>query len=232
MLFGLLAELLNRKNKPMKIGVFDSGVGGLSVARAIERALPQHEVLFVNDAEHLPYGSKSPEELLGYVIPILSDLAANGVEVIVIACNTVSTTLITELRSKLSVPLVAIEPMVKPAAAMTKSKTIAVCATPTTLASKRYAWLKESYAGGIRVVEPDTSEWALMIERKQFSELKIAESIEAVLAAGADVIVLACTHYHWIEDLIVDIAGDRATIIQPEQATIRQLVRVIKGIVD
>src|SRR5688572_16204840 len=124
----------------MKIGVFDSGAGGKSVSSAIKLALPDNEVLYANDKQHLPYGTKPPQTILSYVVPILKDLVDQGCEVIVIACNTVSTTLIEQLRSQISVPLIAMEPMVKPAAELTKSKIIAVCATPTTLASKRYKW--------------------------------------------------------------------------------------------
>jgi len=211
----------------MKIGVFDSGKGGRSVAKAIEQALPGREVIFVDDHEHLPYGTKSPEELLGYVLPILKNLIDQGCKVIVIACNTVTTTLITQLREKLTVPLVGIEPMVKPAAAMSKSKIIAVCATPTTLASQRYHWLKQEFAQGVQVLEPDCSDWTSMIEANQVDRDRIHRRINAVCGLGADVIVLGCTHYHWIEDLINEIANGRATIIQPEPAVVEQLKRVM-----
>ena len=136
----------------MKIGVFDSGVGGLSVANAITAALPEHEVLLREDREHVPYGLRAPEELLGFVVPILKELVDAGCAVIVVACNTVSTTLIDELRERFTVPLLAFAPMVKPAAAMTKTKVIAVCATPTTLASKRYAELKKDFPADITVL--------------------------------------------------------------------------------
>ncbi|HVS58131.1 MAG TPA: glutamate racemase [Candidatus Saccharimonadales bacterium] len=211
----------------MKIGVFDSGIGGLSVARAIEKALPEHEMIFVNDAEHVPYGSKKPDEILGYVVPILQKLVDGGCQVIVIACNTVTTTLITELRAHISVPLVAVEPMVKPAAEQTRTGVIAVCATPATLASQRYGQLKAEYAKDITVVEPDCGDWAFMIEHQQVDERAIQARIQEVLDKRADVIVLACTHYHWIEELIKRLAKDRADIIQPEQALIRQLKRVL-----
>jgi len=211
----------------MKIGVFDSGVGGLSVARAIEKALPEHETVFVNDAEHVPYGKRTPEEILGFVVPILQGLVDEGCNVIVIACNTVTTTLIGELRKQFSVPLVAVEPMVKPAAEQTKTRTIAVCATPTTLKSPRYAELKHLYASHVEVLEPDCSDWAEMIEHKTVDEHKIQKRIDEVLAKQADVIVLACTHYHWIEDLIRRMAAGRAEVIQPEEAIVRQLKRII-----
>lgn len=211
----------------MKIGVFDSGVGGLSVANAIRKALPEHEVILREDKEHVPYGTRQPAEILGFVIPIFQELVDDGCQVIVVACNTVSTVLITELREHFSVPLIAIEPMIKPAAEATKSKIIAVCATPTTLASPRYAWLKKNYAAGIKVLEPDCSDWAYMIENKTIDRQKIAGRINEVLNSGADVITLGCTHYHWIEEEIKQLAASRAEVLQPEQAIIRQLKSVL-----
>lgn len=210
------------------VGVFDSGVGGKSVANAIKRALPEHTVILREDRAHLPYGTKSPDEILGYIIPIFQELVDEGCEVIVIACNTVSTTLVGTLRQHFNIPLIATEPMVKPAAALSKSKVIAVCATPTTLASKRYSFLKDSYTKGITVLEPDCSDWTMLIENNLINDQKIVSRIEEVLQKGADVIVLACTHYHWIENEIRKLANGRAQVIQPESALIEQLKRVLE----
>jgi glutamate racemase len=210
-----------------KVGVFDSGVGGKSVADAIAKALPEVEIIYKNDVEHLPYGTKPPEEILGYVVPILNSMVDEGAQIIVIACNTVTTTLIDKLREIITVPLIGIEPMVKPAAELTKSKVIAVCATPTTLASARYKWLKDTYAQGIKVIEPDCSDWTKLIETNQIDRQHIEQQIEGACQSGADVIVLGCTHYHWIEDEIEEVAAGRAKIIQPEQAVIDQLRRVL-----
>lgn len=211
----------------MKIGVFDSGVGGLSMAHAIQKALPDDEVVLREDKQHVPYGNRKPAEILDFVVPIFQDLIGEGCQVIVVACNTVTTTLITDLRLRFTVPLVAIEPMIKPAAALTKTKTIAVCATPTTLASPRYKELKELYTQNVTVLEPDCSDWASMIEAKQLYRHNIEKRINEVLEANADVIVLACTHYHWIENEIVELAQGEATVLQPEQAVIAQLKRVL-----
>lgn len=212
----------------MIIGVFDSGMGGLSVANAIEKALPEHRVLFVNDTKNVPYGKKTPEVLLNLVAPILQKLESQGCEVIVVACNTVSTTLITELRQTIKVPLIAMEPMVKTAAERTKTGVITVCATPTTLASKRYAWLKSEYAKNIQVVEPDCSNWTEMIESDTLDREAIAKIIDDSCEANSDTIVLGCTHYHWIEDEIKEMAAGKAVVLQPEQPVIRQLKRVIE----
>ncbi len=211
----------------MKIGVFDSGIGGLSVAKAIEQAMPDSTVKFVNDKTNVPYGTKTHDELLKLVLPILADLAKDCA-VIVVACNTVSTTLIEELRKHIPVPLIAMEPMIKPAAKQTKAGIIAVCATPTTLASQRYKWLKDTYAKNVKVIEPNCSDWSYMIETKQLDHDKINQRINEACQQGADIIVLGCTHYHWIEEDIQKIASmTGAQVIQPEQAIIKQLKRVL-----
>jgi glutamate racemase len=213
----------------MKIGVFDSGIGGLSVARAIEADLPGVEVLFVHDtADHFPYATKQPNEIYGFILPIFQSLVDQDCDVIVVACNTVSTTLITRLRGAFYIPMVALEPMVKPAAALTKSGIIAVCATPTTLASERYHWLKETYGQACTFLEPDCSDWSLLIEHDEMNDFTIRERIEPVLEQGADVIVLGCTHYHWIEDEIKEIVQGKAQVIQPEMAVVAQVKRVLK----
>lgn len=211
----------------MKIGVFDSGIGGLSVALAIEKALAEHEVVFVNDAEHMPYGTKRPEELLALATPILKNLEGQGCGAIVLACNTVSTTIAPELRRRLNVPLISLAPMVKPAALLTRTGVIAVCATPTTLASPRYAELRAQYTKDVVVLEPDCSQWAYMIEHAQIDEQIIRQQIEDVCLQGSDVIVLGCTHYHWIENVITDQSDGRAKVLQPTEAIIRQLKRVL-----
>lgn len=209
----------------MKIGVFDSGIGGLSVANAIKKAIPNAEIIFKNDAEHLPYGSKTKDEILAFCLPVLQSLVEDEVDIIVVACNTVSTNLIGPLRKLLPVRLIAMEPMVKPASSATRSKVIAVCATPTTLASERYGELKATYAQGVTVLEPDCSDWTLLIENDQMSEDKIKQTIEPLLNQGADQIVLGCTHYHWIEEEIRQLAGQKATVLQPEPMIIVELRR-------
>jgi glutamate racemase len=212
----------------MVIGVFDSGVGGLSVANAIKEALPEHDVLLRQDVEHLPYGNKTIEEVHKFVMPVLQSLVDDGCEVIVIACNTVSTNLMDKLRELFKVPLIGVEPMVKSASELTKSKVIAVCATPLTLNSDRYKKLKKKYCEGIEVLEPDCADWAYMIENNEIDNEKIKERISAVIKQDTDVIVLGCTHYHWIEEEIRALAGTQASVIQPEQAVIKRLWRVLE----
>lgn len=212
----------------MKVGVFDSGVGGLSVANALKKALPDHQVVLKEDKTHVPYGTKQPGEILGFVKPIFQELVDEGCDLIVIACNTVSTTLLPELRNLFTVPLVAVEPMIEQAARLTKSGVIAVCATPVTLASQRYAQLLQTYAEGIAVLEPDCHDWAHMIEHKQIDEALIRARIEQTLDQNADIIVLGCTHYHWIEDQIKAIAEGRAQVLQPEPFIVQQVKQVLE----
>ena len=212
----------------MKIGVFDSGIGGLSVAHAIEAGIPDAEVLFMHDSpEHFPYATKTPHEIFGFIGPIFQKLVDSKCDVIVVACNTVSTTLIKQLRGAFGIPMVALEPMVKPAAAQTKSGVIAVCATPVTLASERYNWLKDTYGQACTFLEPDCSDWSLLIERDEMNDITIRERIEPVLEQGADVIVLGCTHYHWIEEEIKEIVAGKAAVLQPETAVVAQVKRVL-----
>jgi Asp/Glu/hydantoin racemase len=149
----------------------------------------------------------------------------------VVACNTVTTNLISQLRQEFKVPMIGMEPMVKPAAAATKSGIITVCATPRTLSSERYQWLKNEYAKGIEVLEPDCSDWAMMIESNTVDREKIAKIVQDSINQGSDQIVLGCTHYHWIEEEIRELAGNKAQVIQPETAVIAQLKRVLAQLV-
>jgi glutamate racemase len=198
----------------VRIGVFDSGVGGLSVANAIERALPEHGVVFRDDAGHVPYGTRELQEIYGFSEPIVRQLIEeDGADVVVIACNTVTTNFITRLREEFRVPLVGMEPSVKPAAEASLTGTITVCATPRTLESPR-----------------DCSDWSSMIESNRVNARHIAEIVDASIAAGSDQIVLGCTHYHWIEDTIRACADGRASVLQPEQPVIEQLQRVLAAV--
>lgn len=213
----------------MKIGVFDSGVGGLSVGWAIQQAFPDDKVEVLEDSGNLPYGTKTPAQLLTLTLPILRLLAARS-DVIVIACNSLTTNCIDDLRAALPVPIVGIEPMVKAAAEQTKSSIIAVCATPATLSSRRYQYLKNTYAAGVKVIEPDCSHWATLIQSNILNRDAVHAQIEGACQDGADVIVLGCTHYHWIEKMVHEVAAGRAQVLQPEQAINKQLSRVLESL--
>ncbi len=210
----------------MKIGVFDSGIGGLSVARAIERAFPKALVIYINDAKNVPYGTKTEAQIYALARPKIQELYEQNCDVIVLACNTVTMTCQSKLEAAFPVPFIGLEPMVEQAVQQSKTGKIILCATPATIKSARYHQLVRDYAAGATIIEPDCSDWASLIEDNDISEERIHADIEPGLSSGADVIVLACTHYHWIEQSIAAIAGNRAVILQPENDVIQQIARL------
>jgi glutamate racemase len=212
----------------MKIGVFDSGIGGKAVARRLQELIPDAEILFVNDPTHVPYGTREPEEIISLTDTAIQPLLAGHCDAIVLACNTATTIAITELRKRYpSTNFVGIEPMVKPAASQSKTKHIAVLATPATLRSARYAKLKEEWAAGVVVEEPDCHDWAAMIEAGRGDEVPIEETVQQLVGDGVDTIVLACTHYHWLVDRAQKAADGKATILEPSDAIGRRVLDLL-----
>lgn len=208
----------------MKIGVFDSGIGGEAIAMSLRAALPEAEVLTANDREHLPYGSRRPSEVIFLTDRAIQPLLTASCDAIVLACNTATTAAIETLRLRYpDQQFIGLEPMVKPAALMTRTGVVTICATPATLSSERYKRLKETYARDIEVYEPDCSTWARMIEDNTINEATIYSIIEASKQRGADVVVLACTHYHWIKQLIIQLAGNSVTVLDPGDAIARRV---------
>jgi glutamate racemase len=215
----------------MKIGVFDSGIGGKSIADRLTADFPLEEIIYVNDQKHVPYGSRSQEEIVTLTDAAIQPLFTAGCSIIVLACNTATAAAIEVLRAKYPlIHFVGLEPMVKTAVALTNSGTIAICATPATLRSERYAGLKEKFASGITVLEPDCSDWAAMIEHNEVEDRVITAIVDLVCKQGADVIVLACTHYHWIEELITAAATHRAVVIDPSDAISKRVATIIKAL--
>lgn len=203
----------------MKLGIFDSGIGGEAVAASLHAAFPAAEIVTVNDREHLPYGDRTAEDITALTDAAIQPLLAGNCDVIVIACNSATAAAIETLRARYPEQLfVGLEPMIKPAAAMTKTGTIAVCATPATLGSDHYARLKQMHGSDTTILEPDCSTWARMIEDNEVNESHIEETVKTACSAGADVIVLACTHYHWIQEVVERAAAGRAAVIEPSAA--------------
>jgi glutamate racemase len=211
----------------MKIGVFDSGIGGKAVAAQLEKLIPDAEILSVSDHEHVPYGTKQNEEIIALTTAAIQPLLEAACDVIVIACNTATTVAIRHLRETYpTIKFVGIEPMVKPAAALSESKHIAVLATPATLASARYNELKDTWAKGVEITEPDCETWASLIENEIAADVPIESVVEELIASGVDVIVLACTHYHWLKDRAVTAARGRAQILEPSDAISRRITDI------
>lgn len=213
----------------MKLGVFDSGIGGEAVARSLQHEFPKAKIFITNDKARAPYGSRSQSEIIALTDAAIQPLLQYGCDVIVIACNTATTQALPTLRLQYpNQKFIGIEPMIKPAAALTKSGVITVCATPATLSSNRYHELIAHYAQHLTVLEPDCSEWASMIERNEVNAEKVHASIAESISKDSDVIVLGCTHYHWIKQLIQTAAGGSATILEPSAAIAQQVKRLLK----
>jgi len=214
----------------MKLGVFDSGIGGEAVAEALRKTFPDAEVVTVNDRANVPYGNKPAERVARLTEAAIGPLLGGGCDVIVIACNTATAVAIDALRGKFPAQkFIGIEPMIKTAAGLTRSKIVAVCATPATLASARYRRLARDFGGGLEIIEPDCGEWAFLIENNLMNRAHVQKTIEGVCERGADVIVLGCTHYHWIKELIAGLARGRARVIEPSEAIGRR-VRSLLGL--
>jgi glutamate racemase len=213
----------------MKLGVFDSGIGGEAVAAALQLTFPRAVVHTVNDHDHVPYGDKTKGEIIVLTDKAIQPLLAEGCDVIILACNTATALAIEWLRKEYpGQKFIGIEPMIKSAANLTKTGTIAVCATRATLDSERYAALIKQYGKNLRIIEPDCSKWAYWIENNQLNQAHVKQIIEYICDQGADVIVLGCTHYHWIKELIVELAAGRATVIEPTEAIGRRVKQLLQ----
>jgi glutamate racemase len=213
------------------VGVFDSGVGGLSVLRAIRKELPAEHLLYAADSSHVPYGSKSKEYIELRAVTLAGFLLGQGAKAIVVACNTATAAAAEVLRKRLDVPVVAMEPALKPAAAVTRSGVVGVLATSGTVASARFAGLIERYGKGIRVVVQACPGLAERIEAGDLEGEATRDLVDKfaapLLSAGADVIVLGCTHYPFIRALIASVAGSGVTLIDTGDAVAQQLHRVL-----
>lgn len=212
----------------MKIGVFDSGVGGEAVAVELRRLLPNSEVIAVNDHNNVPYGGRPRAEIMKLTKAAVQPLVDLKCDSIVIACNTATTNAIQLLRHDFpTIPFIGLEPMVKPAAQLTATKHIAVLATPATLKSPRYAELKRAYGTGCTFYEPDCSNWAAHIEAGEQDAIALEATLQPLLKNNIDVIVLGCTHYHWIKDAIQSYVGKEVIVLEPSDAIKNRLEHIL-----
>ena len=213
----------------MKLGVFDSGIGGEAVAAALQVTFPEAVIQTVNDRQNVPYGNKSQETIITLTQRAIEPILSGRCDIIVIACNTATTLALPYLRRTYPrQKFIGIEPMIKTAARLTKTGIVAVCATPATLASERYHELIACYGEGVTIVEPDCSQWASWIENNTLNRDHVRQIVEDVCDRhGADVIVLGCTHYHWIKDLIIELANGRAQVIEPSEAIGRRVRQLL-----
>ena len=212
-----------------KIGVFDSGKGGEIVGQAIKKALPKAEIIVVDDVANLPYGSKTAEQVSKLTDAAIQPLLQAKCHLIVIACNTATALAIKNLRAKYSTQkFVGFEPMIKPAASLTKTGIIGICATPATIKSDNYQRLKQLYATGITVIEPDCSDWASLIQNQQITTADIKLVTDELCSQRADAIALACTHYHLIKEQIQELVGPNVQVIEPTVSVIKRIKNLLE----
>lgn len=213
------------------IGIFDSGSGGLSVFREIFRLLPEEHYLFFSDNASCPYGDK-PTSFIQKRCQVITDfLISRGADIIVVACNTATGAAIAELREKYKIKFIGMEPAVKPAALGTRTGVIGVMATDGTLHGSKYLTNKEKYEDNVKIVESVGRGWVELVEQGQLTGPEVyktvAKSLQPLLDADADNIVLGCTHYPFLTDTIREIAGPGIKIIDPAPAAARHLVYVM-----
>lgn len=209
------------------VGIFDSGIGGLSVLKHIRAELPAEKLRYFADSAFAPYGNKSQDFIRERAVAISEDMLLHGVKALVVACNTATVAAVAHLRERYSIPIIGMEPAVKPAVAATRSGVVGVLATVGTLASAQFAGLLESYGQDVQII---TQGCPGLVERIEIGDMDSDETIallsgylEPLIAGGADTVVLGCTHYPFLRSSIERIVGDQVTIIDTGAAVARQL---------
>ncbi len=219
--------------KEAPIGVFDSGVGGLSVLREIRNALPNEDLLYVADSGAAPYGDRPSQFIKDRAQAIVEFFVAEGVKAIVVACNTATAVAIQTLRSRFTIAIVAIEPAVKPAAEITRSGVIGILATRQTLASESFSRLVEKYGKGVRILLQPCPGLMEQVEKAELegprTQALVVRYVSPLLERGADTIVLGCTHYPFLSSTIRAVAGLTVSVVDPAVAVARELHRRLKA---
>ena len=215
------------------IGVFDSGVGGLSVLHHIRLQFPNQRLIYVADSGHVPYGGKPVHYIEQRSHMLTRFLISQGADAVVIACNTATAAAVASLREQFNIPIVGMEPAVKPAVAATRSGVVGVLATIGTLESARFAALLERYAGEVEIVTQGCPGLVEQVEQGDLNSLRARELIKRytspLLARGADTLILGCTHYSFLAPLIRDVVGEHIALVDTGPAVARQLRRRIEA---
>ena len=219
------------------IGIFDSGVGGLSVFREIRKLLPEERYIYYSDNAHCPYGEKSREYIIDRAREITRLLLSEGADIIVVACNTATAAAIATLREEFQIRFIGMEPAVKPAAMSTKTGVVGVLATAGTLKADKYLNTREKWAEGVKIAEHVGQGFVELVEKGCTSgpeaEGVVTESLKPLLDEGADRIVLGCTHYPFLSETISKTAaiiapGRDIKVIDPAPAVAKHLLEIMK----
>ena len=220
---------MNSKNP---IGIFDSGVGGLSVLREIRKTLPNEDLIYVADSAYAPYGDKTADVIEARSLAISHYLLSQQCKAIVVACNTATGAAVAALRSVFSIPIIAMEPAVKPAAIHTKSGVIGVLATRRTLASDNFIQLFARYGTDVEILGQACPGLVEQVETGDLYSPKTRQLVEKyvlpLVEQGADILVLGCTHYPFLNPLIKEITGEKIAVIDSAHAVARELHRRLK----
>lgn len=210
------------------IGVLDSGLGGLSIWRELRSSFPRESLIYYGDGKHLPYGNKTAHELTTYVDFAVRRLIDAGAKLIVVACNTATSLVIDHLRASYSVPFVGLEPAIKPAVETTRSGVIGVLATEATLGGHYFCEAQERYGDYVQILSAVGEGFVELVERSQeqseCARACVASVLEPMLEAGADRIVLGCTHYPFLAGAMREVIADReVALIDSAEAICRRV---------
>jgi glutamate racemase len=213
------------------LGIFDSGLGGLSVATEVRLRLPHEEILYIADSAYCPYGGRPLEQIRDRSIAVTRALVDAGAKLVVAACNTASGAAIEALRETFTVPIVGLEPAVKPAAASSRKRRIAVLATPATLQTERFNRLVDNHGPGIEVVKVPCPGFVELVEAGEVEGERAVREVREVLApvieADVDRVVLGCTHYPFLRRVVAEVLGEGVDIVDSGAAVARQVERVL-----
>ena len=215
------------------IGIFDSGVGGISVLRAIREQMPEESLIYFGDQGHIPYGSRPMEQIRDFSETITNFLLAQNAKIIVVACNTASAAALKYLRERFpTVQFVGMEPAVKPAAEYTQTGKVGVLATPATFQGALYASVVERFANGVRLFQDTCPGLVQQIEQGNLNGEETRQILEGallpMLEKNIDTVVLGCTHYPFVIPLIQQIVGDQVRVIDPAPAIAKQTRRLLE----
>lgn len=218
----------------LPIGVFDSGVGGLSVLRAIRAQMPEESVLYFGDQGHIPYGPRPMEQIRNFSEAITNFLLARNAKIVVVACNTASAAALKYLRDRFStLQFVGMEPAIKPAAETTRTGKVGVLATPATFQGALYASVVERFANGVELFQDVCNGLVQEIEKGNLTGSAtrriLKDALRPMLEKDIDTVVLGCTHYPFVIPLIQEIAGEKVRVIDPAPAVARQVKRLLEA---
>ena len=215
------------------IGIFDSGVGGLSIWKEIHQLLPMESTIYLSDSKHAPYGPKGEKAIIDLSIKNTEWLMNQGCKLIVVACNTATTNAINSLRKSYPIPFIGIEPAIKPAALQSKSKAIGILATKGTLSSHLFHNTSQLYCSDLLVVEQVGNGIVELIENGALysEEMKhlIISYLQPMLDAKIDCLVLGCTHYHFLTPILKQLLPSHVKIIDSGKAVARQTKAVLEN---